>query len=125
VAAPKREKQAKTDQREHERREKRDRAQDPDAPRSREAQSAASGALFNRAAIALVEFPFEHRLSPLTDGWRLEAASAGELTVHLVDGKERRFELAVGDHLSRSADELYLYVAPKAQKATKARARGR
>jgi hypothetical protein len=116
---PKREKQTKDE------REKRDRAEDPDVPRSRGAQSAASGAWFNRANVALLEIPFEHRLSALTDGWRLEAASEGELTVHLVDGKERRFDLAVGDHLSRSADELYLFVAAKAQEETRGRTRTR
>lgn len=97
---------------ERERREELDRAEDPDASRWRRAQRSRSGVWFNRAAVFLIDIPFEHRLSPLSDGWRLEATTAGELSVRFVDGKERRFEFHAGDHLSRSGDELYLFIAP-------------
>ena len=69
------------------------------------------GVLFNREAIALIELPFEHELAEMQGGWRLGATKAGRLTVQLTNGHRQSFDLAAGDWLAASGQELYLSLA--------------
>jgi hypothetical protein len=67
-----------------------------------------AGAWLNKRTLAYVEFPFQHELTPLGDGWRVVALATGRMTVHFVDGTKQRYDLAVGDTLSATGEEMYL-----------------
>jgi hypothetical protein len=70
-----------------------------------------AGAWLNKRALALVELPFRHELTPVGDGWRVVAIAAGRMTIHFTDGVKQRYDLAEGDTLSATGEEMYLVLA--------------
>jgi hypothetical protein len=82
----------------------------PSPPRET-ATGTRAGAWLNKRALAFVELPFRHELTPMGDGWRVVAIAAGRMTIHFTDGVKQRYDLAEGDTLSATGEELYLVLA--------------
>jgi hypothetical protein len=68
----------------------------------------ASGVWLNTRAVSSIDIPFKHELTPINDGWRIEATTNGKLTINFTDGNKQRYDLVAGDSLSASGEQMYL-----------------
>lgn len=92
--------------------------EDTENDRPARGHDARGGVWINRSAVAMIELPFDHELTPLPDGWRLTATGSGKLTAHLTTGERQAFDVGPGDWLGSAAQELYLAFAPPSSPAS-------
>jgi hypothetical protein len=69
--------------------------------------SGAFGIWLNKRKLIMLEMPFRHTITPEHNGWRMDVLEQGKLVARQADDS-RRFDVAEGDYLLSSGDDLYL-----------------
>ncbi len=66
----------------------------------------------NKRAITLLELPLPHGFTSDPRGWQAEFSTTGTIVARFVHGGEHRIDVASGDKLIASGEELYLARKP-------------
>lgn len=62
----------------------------------------------NKRAVARLDIPTAHTMTAYSDGWRIDFGAAGRLRLLMTEGHNDNLDVAQGDYLLASGEDLYL-----------------
>lgn len=73
---------------------------------------ARSGIFINKRSISTLDFQFRHELDFQSTGWRMLVVDGGRLVLKFLDGGTQNIDVAQGDLLFSSGEDIYFQPKP-------------